>query len=263
MSQNTLGTLTSTAGYSYHKGFHAGHLRVDYSGLLPVISLKFDINDRFRTHTLRNDGQDSGGCLTQREPHYMEASCMHTFLTFNGHGWQRTGAFCKVPISNDSYGIPTPAVPVSQTCGRASSTTRWSTGHHGTFSKMASTYKPPLLPEQRPFLPDPVPAGLRIPSGDPENQALKWNVGWQEQWIKDRHLYLENLSGRSPGDQHPSSCPWLLFQPLTMPSSVGRRPVDPGHHLHKTFSADTFADFMQTGSKTGQKPGIGRRVQTC
>lgn len=36
MSQNTLGTLTSLLGYSYHKGFHAGHLRLDYSGILPV-----------------------------------------------------------------------------------------------------------------------------------------------------------------------------------------------------------------------------------
>jgi hypothetical protein len=51
MSQNTLGTLVSTLGYSYHKGFHAGHLRVNYSGLLPVFTFRADVNDRFHTHT--------------------------------------------------------------------------------------------------------------------------------------------------------------------------------------------------------------------
>lgn len=51
ISQNTLGTAVSTAGYSYHGGFHAGHLYFKYAGWAPKIELSADINDRYRTLT--------------------------------------------------------------------------------------------------------------------------------------------------------------------------------------------------------------------
>ncbi len=46
-SQNTLGTANTMVGYSYHNGFHSGHLNFRYSGIKPNIELSFDINDRF------------------------------------------------------------------------------------------------------------------------------------------------------------------------------------------------------------------------
>lgn len=49
MSQNDLGTLAAIAGYSYRKGFHAGHLNLNYSGLFPVFEVNFDFNDDYRT----------------------------------------------------------------------------------------------------------------------------------------------------------------------------------------------------------------------
>ncbi|MBQ0025431.1 MAG: hypothetical protein KBT00_06905 [Bacteroidales bacterium] len=52
MSQNLLGTAVTTAGYSYHNGFHAGHLNFNYSGLYPVFELAVDFNDR--QHTVTN-----------------------------------------------------------------------------------------------------------------------------------------------------------------------------------------------------------------
>lgn len=45
-SQNTLGTAVTMLGYSYHKGFHAGHAKFSYSGLGPTIELSTDVNTR-------------------------------------------------------------------------------------------------------------------------------------------------------------------------------------------------------------------------
>ena len=36
ISQNNLSTATMQLGYSYHKGFHSGHLNFNYSGFYPV-----------------------------------------------------------------------------------------------------------------------------------------------------------------------------------------------------------------------------------
>lgn len=51
LSQNSLGTATSQLGYSYHNGFHSGHVNFNYSGLFPVFELSVDFNDRHRTMT--------------------------------------------------------------------------------------------------------------------------------------------------------------------------------------------------------------------
>ncbi len=47
-SQNTLGSAITMLGYSYHKGFHAGHVNFLYKGAIPFIELSADINDRYR-----------------------------------------------------------------------------------------------------------------------------------------------------------------------------------------------------------------------
>ena len=51
ISQNTLGTAVATAGYSYHNGFHAGHVYFQYSGWMPRLEFSADINDRHKTVT--------------------------------------------------------------------------------------------------------------------------------------------------------------------------------------------------------------------
>ena len=51
ISQNDLSTATMQLGYSYHKGFHSGHLNFNYSGLYPVLEIAVDYNDRHRTNT--------------------------------------------------------------------------------------------------------------------------------------------------------------------------------------------------------------------
>lgn len=57
-SQNALGTATSMLGYSYHNGFHSGHLYFNYSGLYPVFDLSLDVNDQNRTVSIFNRNYD-------------------------------------------------------------------------------------------------------------------------------------------------------------------------------------------------------------
>lgn len=52
ISQNNLSTATMQLGYSYHKGFHSGHLNFNYSGFYPVFEVAIDYNDRHRTNTV-------------------------------------------------------------------------------------------------------------------------------------------------------------------------------------------------------------------
>jgi hypothetical protein len=54
ISQNELGTAEMQLGYSYHKGFHSGHLNFNYSGLFPVFELAADLNDRHRARVRAN-----------------------------------------------------------------------------------------------------------------------------------------------------------------------------------------------------------------
>lgn len=91
-SQNTLGTAVTMLGYSYHKGFHAGHASFKYTGLYPVLELKADINDDDRYH-LKIIPKPGGGY--GREIKYLSSPLLETSLRayiplqFNRHGWNR------------------------------------------------------------------------------------------------------------------------------------------------------------------------------
>lgn len=52
LMQNLLGTAETQLGYSYHHGFHAGHLHFVYNGLYPAFELSVDYNDRNK-HIIR------------------------------------------------------------------------------------------------------------------------------------------------------------------------------------------------------------------
>ncbi len=43
-SQNTLGTAVTMLGYSYHKGYHAGHFKMKWQGWYPVVQFEADVN---------------------------------------------------------------------------------------------------------------------------------------------------------------------------------------------------------------------------
>lgn len=113
MSQNTLGTLTSVLGYSYHKGFHAGHLKVESSGWLPVLSLTIDVNERPRIHTypVPEVQENKRMVKTDTLPSIQVTGSLQAYIpfTFHRHGWYRgLVPMVQYAYSNDLYAAPGP-----------------------------------------------------------------------------------------------------------------------------------------------------------
>ncbi len=91
-SQNTLGTAVTMLGYSYYKGFHAGHLSFRYSGLYPVFELKADINseDRYKIYNIKNtDGKNEWKTVYLNSALIETSLRIYVPLRFNSHGWSR------------------------------------------------------------------------------------------------------------------------------------------------------------------------------
>lgn len=85
ISQNNLSTAQAEFGYSYFRGFHAGHVRFTYTGWYPVIELSADINQRNR---MTVDLADAAGF--EDDVPYVDAS-LRTYLPLNlsSGGWSR------------------------------------------------------------------------------------------------------------------------------------------------------------------------------
>lgn len=121
ISQNTLGNATAQLGYSYHKGFHSGHLNFNYSGFYPIFELAVDYNDRNRQITTidkavaeTNDGIQKYPITyhidTTSTPALDASLKVYVPLNFSKSGWHR-GLVPQVTLnfSNDQlsvYGSP-------------------------------------------------------------------------------------------------------------------------------------------------------------
>ena len=117
--QNHLGTFTGFAGYSAHKDpvdrdfwRHAGHLKLAYSGLYPVIEARFDINDR-AARTLQGYLEtDIASGLMYEKYEYMYrkgplvSGSLSVYIPFNlsSGGWSR-GLIPRISysVSNDRF----------------------------------------------------------------------------------------------------------------------------------------------------------------
>ena len=89
-SQNTLGTAVGMLGYSYRKGFHAGHASFEYRGWYPVFKIEAHYNSESRMQykiidagTILVDMKDTG------EPLFELVARSYLPLYFNSRGWQR------------------------------------------------------------------------------------------------------------------------------------------------------------------------------
>ncbi len=89
-SQNTLGTAVGMLGYSYRKGFHAGHASFEYRGWYPVFKIEAHYNSESRMQykvidagTILVDMKDTG------EPLFEMVARSYLPLYFNSRGWQR------------------------------------------------------------------------------------------------------------------------------------------------------------------------------
>lgn len=262
MSQNTLGTLVTTMGYSYHQGFHAGHLKVNYSGWLPVFSFQADINDRYHTHTftIPENGQYKWASDTLMTPALEFSLRSYIPFTFNSHGWQR-GLVPQIrySISNDTYRHPLKDKTVVNQMFQAGL----------QYYQMMNRAPRDIFPRfgfglnvQTSFAPQ--AAGLftnilymqaygYLP-GFLRNQALKWNLGWQEQQDKDRFFYLGTFMAAPRGlDQR-------ILAPGTFSASVDYAipvwigdPSIPDVIYIKRLQVIPFADYMQTRQSDGVK----------
>ena len=90
-SQNTLGTATTMLGYSYHKGFHAGHLKFKYSGWYPVLQISADVNADQRYMVKLEKGDSTINRVMQPVGSPLVELEAITYIPFNfsSNGWQR------------------------------------------------------------------------------------------------------------------------------------------------------------------------------
>ena len=109
LSQNDLGTMVATAGYSYYKHHHGGHAYMKYSGLYPVFEAAFDINERDRIEQdirIRPDGTATMSFDTIAKPAIRLNARMSVPLTFSRGGWT-TSVVPRVGyvMTNDAFRI--------------------------------------------------------------------------------------------------------------------------------------------------------------
>lgn len=111
ISQNTLGTAVATAGYSYHGGFHAGHLYFKYAGWAPKIELSADINDRYRTVTDVTFADSRLDAVSVREieekkPSVSLKAAVSLPLNLSRSGWNsKVTPKVEFAFTNDEYSI--------------------------------------------------------------------------------------------------------------------------------------------------------------
>lgn len=107
VSQNSLGTLSGTLGYSYHDRHHAGHLYARYGGLYPVIEVSADYNDRDRTHSLisyNSAGDVSFRLDTVARPAWTVNAQVSVPFNFSRGGWNTyVRPQLNYVATNDSY----------------------------------------------------------------------------------------------------------------------------------------------------------------
>ncbi len=90
-SQNTLGSATTMLGYSYHKGFHAGHLKFKYSGWYPIIQFGVDVNSEQRYMTRLEKGDSTVNRIMKPASSPLVELEGIAYIPFNlsSNGWQR------------------------------------------------------------------------------------------------------------------------------------------------------------------------------
>ena len=90
-SQNTLGTAVTMLGYSYSKGRNAGHFKMTYSGLYPVLEVSADVTagqkDYYRIYL--EDAELKLGHTVVDEPLVEVRAKAYLPINLSGKGWHR------------------------------------------------------------------------------------------------------------------------------------------------------------------------------
>ena len=93
LSQNELGTVVATAGYSYFRKHHGAHAYLKYSGLYPVFEAAFDFNERDRIEQdirFQPDGTPVMLLDTIAKPSLRFNAQVSVPLSFSRGGWTTT-----------------------------------------------------------------------------------------------------------------------------------------------------------------------------
>lgn len=93
-SQNSLGTAVTMLGYSYHEGYHAGHINFTYSGWWPVLELSADFNDGSRVQRVFWKEENEPNVLYYQErdtdtPLFETSARMYVPINLSRGGWFR------------------------------------------------------------------------------------------------------------------------------------------------------------------------------
>ena len=112
LSQNDLGTMVATAGYSYFRHHHGAHAYLRYSGLYPVFEVAFDFNERDRIEQdirIQPGGSAMMSLDTIAKPAIRLNARMSIPLTFSRGGWSTTVTpRLGYAMTNDAFRIEPP-----------------------------------------------------------------------------------------------------------------------------------------------------------
>ncbi len=107
-SQNTLGTMTGMAAYSYSNERHSGHLNLSYSGFWPVVEIEADYNEGYSNYIRL--AQDMNGRRYQfvtpveGTSSFTSRVMFYLPMNFGGGGWSKgLIPFFLWRYSNDYY----------------------------------------------------------------------------------------------------------------------------------------------------------------
>lgn len=260
MSQNSLGTLYSILGYSYHNRFHSGHFHVNYSGLLPVFSLEVNVNDRFRTQNYTRQENNKIVFVTDTIRAPLLEARLYSYIpfTFNSHGWQR-GFIPSIQyrFTNDSYyvrekqryinkGMLQAGIRYYQVQNRAERdifprlgmglNLQWgyTPGTQSLFSTIGLVQAYGYIP------------GLF------RNQALKIDAAYQKQQVTGRYFYLGSFLSSPRGMKEQVFAPHIFR--LTADYAIPIWPGDlsvPGVLYLKRIQLIPFSDHMYARAQDG------------
>ena len=205
MSQDLLSTTFAMAGYSYSKGFNAGHIRFKYSGITPIVEISADLNERKAINFYRSEDPDNPGRYTIKsdnlnKPHLRSIIQSYIPLNFSSGGRSRylvpqfafkykNDSYSSAEISDSNpYNQFVAAVQYYDIKNLAKRNIFPGNGFglYGRYSSIAGTHMffGPLL-----YL-----SGYLYIPGIIPNHGIKISAIHQKQFVTEKYFYQENVS---------------------------------------------------------------------
>ncbi|MCF0173347.1 MAG: hypothetical protein HUJ91_06430, partial [Bacteroidales bacterium] len=204
ISQNLLGTATTTLGYSHHDGRHQGHLNFNYTGLFPVIELSLDVNDREKSFYEFTDEGKLSDPIGAGKPSVDASLLIYAPLNLSRSGYS-SALIPKITFnySNDEYDY-----------GRLGKVSNQSLSYGVRFYKMLPKTRSSLMPRcgwgaeaSGVYVPGPRGMGSQVACGYvygylpglSKQQGVKLTVTSQKQFTGALGTYLSSIASLPRG----------------------------------------------------------------